>query len=335
MNPRFRRLLIPGLLVALLVVVIVASVFGRADGQSAEPPVESTLVSRIDDPRIGESSGLAVSTKHRDLAYTVNDSGNDAVVYAVRVSTGEVVGETQVQATWLDTEALALSRGRLWVADTGDNFRSRTDAAIYALDEPGPGDHRVIPLRYPVRYDDGAQNVEAMAVHPDTGRILLLSRATPAGIVFRLPKSLRENAENVATATERATPAVTTDATYSADGRQVIVRNYPVAEVRDADTWELLRTDVLPAQQQGETIAIEPSGRSYLIGTEGLHSALLRIAFDPDVAASPTPTPSPAPTPTPSQEDEVRVPVPAIVAIVVGLAILVAIVVVRRSRPPG
>jgi hypothetical protein len=333
MNPRYRRLLIPGLLVALLVVVLVAAITGRADGQSAEPPVESTVVSRIDDSRIGESSGLAVSTRHRDLAYTVNDSGNDAVVYAVRVSTGEVVGETRVQATWLDTEAMGLSRGRLWVADTGDNFRGRTDAALYALDEPGPGDHRVVPLRYPVRYDDGAQNVEAIAVHPDTGRILLLSRATPAGVVYRLPKSLRENAENVATATDRATPALTTDATYSTDGRRVIVRNYPIAEVLDADTWELLRTDVLPAQQQGETIAIEPSGRSYLIGSEGLHSALLRIAFDPDAAASPTPTASPIPQPSPDQEDEVRVPVPAIVAIAIGLAVVLGLVIVRRSRP--
>ena len=112
---------------ALLVVVLVAAITGRADGAEPGQPVDSTVVSRIDDVRIKESSGLAVSTKHQDLAYTINDSGNAATVFAIRISTGDVVGTTTVRDpnwNWLDTEALALRDGTLWVADTGDNLRS-------------------------------------------------------------------------------------------------------------------------------------------------------------------------------------------------------------------
>src|SRR5688500_14173045 len=153
MTPRYPRLLIPGLLVALLVVVLVAAISERADGAEPGQPVDFTEVSQIGDDRITESRGLAVSSKHRDLAYTVNDSGSSATVLDIRVSTGDWDGTTTVRHptyTWLDTEALALRDGTLWVADTGDNFGQRTDAALYAIDEPGPGNHTVVPRRYAV-----------------------------------------------------------------------------------------------------------------------------------------------------------------------------------------
>ncbi|MGH3474708.1 MAG: hypothetical protein ACRDOT_07340 [Aeromicrobium sp.] len=337
MTPRFRRLLIPGLLVALLVVVLVAAISGRADGAEPGQPVDSTVVSRIDDVRITESSGLAVSSEHQDLAYTINDSGSAALVFAIRISTGDVVGVTTVRDpnfNWLDTEALALRDGTLWVADTGDNFRQRNDAALYALDEPGPGDHTVVPRRYAVTYEDGPQNVEAIAVPPKSGRILLMPKQSAGGLVHRLPASLRENGANVATPTSRATPGFTTDATYTADGRQVLVRNYAAAQVHDAETWDLVRTDVLPDQQLGETIALEDSERSYLIGSEGLNSTLLRIAFNPD-AAKPSPTSTPdAPSSGDQQKEGTGVSFGAI-GLFGGLIALVAMILLarRRSRP--
>jgi hypothetical protein len=336
MTPRFRRLLIPGLLLALLVVVLVAAISGRADGTEPGQPVDFTEVSRIDDVRITESSGLAVSRKHRDLAYTINDSGSTPTVFAIRISTGKVVGTTTVQHptfTWLDTEALALRGGTLWVADTGDNFGQRTDAALYAIDEPGPGNHTVVPRRHAVTYEDGPQNVEAIAVPPKSGRILLLTKRSAGGVVHRLPANLREDGPNVATPTSRKTPAFTSDATYTAEGRHVLVRSYTVAEVRDARTWDLIRTDVLPDQQLGETIALEDSERSYLIGSEGLNSTLLRIAFHTD-AATPSPTTAPeAPSGEPSKEGT-GVSSGAIV-LLGGLIALVAVILLarRRSRP--
>ena len=336
MNPRFRRLLIPGLLVGLLIVVLVAAIFGRASGAEPDQPVDATPVSTIDDPRITESSGLAVSVKHRDLAYTINDSGHLPTVFAIRISTGKVVGTTNIRgATWLDTEALALRDGTLWVADTGDNAGTRTDAALYSVDEPGRGDHTVVPKRYPVSYADGPKNVEAIAVPPGSGPILLLSKVGAGGLVYRLPAPLRENTENVATPTSRTTPAFTTDSTYTADGKQVLVRNYPVAEVRDAETWDLIRTDVLPNQPQGETIALESSGRSYLIGSEGQDSALLRIAYHPYAASpSPTPTPSTAPPSPNEQPDGTSVPLGVIVGVggIVALAVIGILLARRRSR---
>ncbi|MEO6605291.1 MAG: hypothetical protein ABIN55_06730, partial [Aeromicrobium sp.] len=66
MNPRYRRLLIPGLLLLLLVVVIVSSLNRRADGAEA-----AQVVTRLTDPRITESSGLALSRAYDGIAYTI------------------------------------------------------------------------------------------------------------------------------------------------------------------------------------------------------------------------------------------------------------------------
>jgi hypothetical protein len=87
---------------------------------------------------------------------------------------------------------------------------------------------------------------------------------------------------------------------------------------------------VLPDQQLGETIALEDSERSYLIGSEGLNSTLLRIAFHTD---APTPSPTTEPDGDPSKEGT-GVSSGAI-GLLGGLMALIAVILIarRRSRP--
>ena len=56
-----------------------------AAGIAAVLMASPTVVSYLGDDRIKESSGLAYSAKHPDLVYTMNDSGNRPVVFAVQV----------------------------------------------------------------------------------------------------------------------------------------------------------------------------------------------------------------------------------------------------------
>jgi hypothetical protein len=304
MNPRRRRLLFPALLVVLLVVAAVVSWERKADATSAEEEqANARVVSTVRDGRIAESSGLAVSQVHDDLAYTINDSGNADVVFAIRVSTGEVVGTTTVQGTpWLDTEALALHDGKLWIGDVGDNLGRRDDAALYAIDEPGPENGTARSTRYPVAYEDGPQDVESLAVDAE-GRFLLVTKDLLAGQVLRLPARLSTEQPNVPEPVGDPTLLMATDASTSPDGRFVVVRNYISAAVLDAADLSTLRTEALPQQRQGETVAFEPSGGSYLIGTEGSPWALQRVGFLARTAgaAAPSATPTPsATTPSPA-----------------------------------
>lgn len=298
MNPRHRRLLIPGLLIALLVVVLVSSLARRADGAEPGPVV----VSRISDPRITESSGLAVSVKHDDLAYTINDSGNAPIVFAVQISTGAVVGATTLTGrTPLDTEAIAIDgEGMLWVADTGDNRERRTDVALYALPEPGPGRHLAAATRYPLTYPSGPADAETLLVNPRTGSKYVVTKGLFAGELLELPHTLSARHPNEAKDTGHEMPGLATDGVVSADGRYALVRTYSDVDRYDTTSWTLLGSEPTPSQPQGESIAIERSQKSYLIGSEGANSALIRVPLTVPKASTPvpsTPTDRPADVP--------------------------------------
>ena len=294
MRPGRRRFLIPGLLIALLVVVALAAAVRRADAEATPlPVVPHTQVSVMSDPRIVESSGLAVSHAHPGIAYTVNDSGDEPRVFAVDIASGAVVGVTTVRnATWDDAEAMALWRGTLWVGDVGANRSVGDERALYAIDEPGPGYHEVTADRYPITLDGGAIEIEAMSIVP--GRIDLYAKGWPYGRALQLVGRLTTSGPNVARLTKRMTPGWTSDASATPDGRYVLLHGAVQVDVREARTWRLVHSDVIPMLAQGETIAVEASGQSYLIGSEGADSPLVRIAFNPSKFTTPPPTIDPA-----------------------------------------
>src|SRR5688500_17749868 len=127
----------------------------------------------VADPRLSESSALAVSPRDPDLLYTVNDSGHAPVVFVVDRSGGadsQVVGTTSLaglDSPDLDPEAIAVAGDVLWVADIGDNGADRTDIALYALPAPGRGTATVRPEHYPLAYPEGLRDdAEALVADP-------------------------------------------------------------------------------------------------------------------------------------------------------------------------
>jgi len=276
---------------------------------------ESERVSTIHDRRITESSGLAISTKDQKLAYTINDAG-DPIVFAIKLSTGKVVGTTRVGGGVIgDFEALAIDGdGTMWLADVGDNDEVRRDAALYALPEPGRGKHSVIAKRYPVSYQGGPVDIEAMLVHPKTGKKFLASREmAKQGTLYSLPKKLSVNGDNRATDLGKAFPVEVTDATFTVDGSQTLIRTPGAVHVFDPKTWSEVEVLSVPEVEMGQSIAMEPDGKSFIMGSEGKNSPLIRVVFGTQTKAEPTPTPA-------SKSDDVLadgvgIPVVAVVGI--------------------
>jgi hypothetical protein len=293
MNPRNRRFLIPGLLIVLILVVLITALSREATGSPLALKDDDTydVVSTINDSDIEESSGLVLSNRHRDLAYTVNDSGNDPVIYAIRVSTGKTVGTTELSGGPLeDTEALSIdNEDNLWVADTGDNDNERSDIGLYSLPEPGEGKHSVKARRYPVTYSNGPQNVETLIINPKTNEKYLVSKGDSGGEVYPLPDTLKTDAANTVKPLDVKAPVLVTDGTFSTDGRYALLRTKIGLHVFDATDWRLVRGQSLPDQEQGETLAMESGGKSILIGSEGEDSQLLRLPFSAE-SDSPAPT---------------------------------------------
>jgi hypothetical protein len=297
-----------------------------ADKKDGDVPAGA--VSTIQDERVVESSGLALSTKHDDLAYTINDSGNHPMIYAIQLSSGDVVGVTDLDKFDVeDTESIAVdSQGILWIGDLGDNDHQRNDVSIIALPEPGPGDHHVATAnQYGVTFPDGPIDVEGLLVEPTTQRVYLVSKNRNArGSIYALP-TLRNGETAPAKAIAEAPKAVT-DATFTHDGRWALLRTQDDVWVYDPKTWQPVDRFDTPDLQQGESITVERGDRTVLLGSEGENSPILRVPLPvlPDDPAPIKLTDPPA--------AGTRVP-PALALVVTGALLIVgAAVALRRSR---
>lgn len=305
MNPRHRRLLIPGLLVALLVVVVVAAVAGRSDAATND------LQIRLSDPRITESSGLAVSATHDDLAYTINDSGNTPLVFAVDLRSGETVGVTRLDASPRDTEALAVVGGTVWVADTGDNAGSRDDIALYAFDEPGRASATVKPTRYPIALPGGPADAEALLADPTSGDLFLVTKSLSGGAVYAVPELDADRTTTVRQVAD-AMPGLVTDGAFSPDGSRAVLLTYGALWTVDPTSWATGGSQALPTLDQAETVAFVADD-AVLVGSEGADSPLYRLTLAPQddapatldtIATSPASAPTAAATVAPAGTED-------------------------------
>jgi hypothetical protein len=271
----------------------------------------STIVSRIADGRVRESSGLAYSVKYPNLAYTMNDSKNRAMVYAIQVSTGRVVGQVDLENLDLeDPESIAVDRqGRVWLGDLGDNDGERDDTSIVVFDEPGPGKKAARGVqRFPIALQGGPRNVEGMMVYPSTRQVFLISKTDGgSGTLYVLPQALRNGEENVATNLRRQMPARVSDATFTPDGRFALMKTATGVVAYDVKTWQAINSFETPGLDKGESLTVEPGGRSILMGSEGDDSPIVRMTL-PAALAPGAATTSPSPASGDSQAGSTALP---------------------------
>ena len=95
-----------------------------------------------------------------------------------------------------------------------------------------------------------------------------------------------------------------TDGAFLADGKHFVIRNYAVAAVYAFPSLEKVGQFQLPAQPQGEGIAVDADG-SLLLSSEGLHAEVLRVSLPATSADSrlAAPRARPRPPSTESRED--------------------------------
>jgi hypothetical protein len=252
-----------------------------------DDPVPSRTLFTIDDDEVFESSGLVDTGR---VVYTVNDSGDDAVVYGLDPGSGRPVSRTTYAGSVEDVEAIAPGRdGRVWVGDIGDNRRRRDDVTVYRVD-PRDGEQPAAPHR--LTYPDGAHDAETLLVHPRTGRVFVVSKSPFGGTVYAAPRTLSDAGTDRLTSFARVSGLVT-DGTFFPDGRRVLLRTYGTASVYTFPGFALVGTVRLPAQRQGEGISVSPQGR-VLVSSEGPRADVLEVTL-PASLTDPAATPSAAP----------------------------------------
>ena len=325
-----------------LAALLAAALLGLAVPASAQEVPGAGLAMRLQDPRIVESSGMALSRRHPGVLWTHNDSGDRARLFAVGADgrTRATLILAGVEAR--DWEALAAGRddrGRpaLFVGDIGDNNGVWPEVAVYRVAEPAAlRDATVAAVRYRLRYPDGSRDAEALLVDPRGNRLYVATKSVDGGGLYQAPARLRTGQVNVLQRVARVPPIVT-DGAFAPDGRSFVLRDYQGAFVYTAPGRRVGSFE-LPIQYQGESIAVAADGRSVLAGSEGADSAVWRVPLPASVLARVTPTTrapaggSPARPGQPVAGGGSRWGAAPFLAMTAAGLVLVAAVVLRRRR---
>lgn len=226
-------------------------------------------------PELPESSGLAMSARRPGLLWSHNDSGNAAVLFALDAD-GAVRSRVRVPIRTRDWEDISAARcpagDCLYIADIGDNQRTRASVQIYRVPEPAPGDTETQPPDvFNASYSDGPHNAEAMFVVDD--HAFIITRDRTAG-VYRAALPSSGGGEVSFRLLARLGLEAVTDAEASRDGSSVVVRTSDEAVLyRTAD---LLRGQSTPffriridglRELQGEGVALD--GNMLYLSSEG------------------------------------------------------------------
>jgi hypothetical protein len=291
-------------------------------------------VCRVGDDRLTEISGLAATP----TGYVVVNDGSDDPRHRKIFFLDKrcsVVHTVSYPSRPRDTEDLARATdGTLWVADIGDNDRTRSTIALWQLT---PGAKK--PTLYRMTYPDGPHDAEALLLGPDgtpivvtktvgTATMYVPDRPVRAGHATPLRQAGRVTLPLTGTSNPFSLPGrlVVTGGAVSPDGRRAVLRTYADAfefDVSGGDVVHALssgkpRVIPLPDEPQGESVTYSPDGTSLLTISElgyqpaGTKLDLLRYAL-PDRPAAAPPTPSApstkasrsskaTPTPTPTAE---------------------------------
>jgi hypothetical protein len=279
----------------------------------------STLLFKFADTQIDESSGLGTSSYGDGIVYTHNDSGDTARFFAVNSSGATVAVYTLKGATahdWEDMETGTDASGKpvLYLGDIGDNSAKRTEIDVYQVPEPRGPSANVPWIRYRFVYPDGPHNAETLMVDPHTHRIFIASKAAIGdGLLYEAPAVLSTTAINklAVVVPQRTVPMLTTSGDISPDGKLMVLLTYFAAYWSAGVNGELHEFPVTE-QRQDEAIAFTRDGKSVLVGSEGVHSAVYRIALPAEAiaadAALATPTTRPTTKPVPTVKPTVTAP---------------------------
>lgn len=147
---------------------------------------------RAEMDEVAEQSGLEISEHYENTAYIINDSGNDPILFIA--GKDGVIRERVVYSAVEpeDPEALALGpcdgATCLYIADMGDNFRSRSVRTIYFKKESALRDPSINFSSFQFNYPDGLKiDAESLMADPRTGDLYVITKHYEIGFVFRIP----------------------------------------------------------------------------------------------------------------------------------------------------
>jgi hypothetical protein len=275
----------------LIALLILSSTYAFAQDIQYAPGVAMGIPPAEITPEI---SGMAISRDHKDVVWVHNDSGDGAKVYALSITTGDLLSIADLpDVSSKDWEDMAIGPGPdkrfdyLYLADFGNNTRKKLEFWIHRSPEP------VVVARpqfnaakavakfvetftctYP-NPETAVYDAETLLVDPDNGEITIVTKDhgenNGTSYIFRSngPLSATETNTLIQVGSIDFGNGIRNRATggdVSPDGRWVILRTYlharlyprkPGQHVADALLGDYTQINLAP-EPQGEAIAFAP-----------------------------------------------------------------------------
>lgn len=275
--------------------------------QFSEDWEKPKTVGKISSSEITESSGIAVSRCNENVLWTHNDSGDKAYIFALNQK-GEKLGTWKVSgAENFDWEDIATRKEKsgecfLYIADIGNNKRTRGEMTIYRVKEPKVSDENkssskknplttetaeAIKFDYPeMRHD-----AETLMIHPETGDIYVISkRLSGAAAVYKLKANYeKEKTNTLEKIADFEVPAIPnglfTGGDISPDGKHAVICDYFAAYEIDLpanaksfdEIWKQKPEMIeLGKRDQGETVGYSTDGKS-IFATSEKNDSLIQV----------------------------------------------------------
>ena len=266
---------------AVILTALSACLAQHADAWPEKPvPSTSKQVAILEDKRLNESSGLALSVRDPSIFWTLNDSGGAPCVFAIDRS-GKTRAKVRVRdAANFDWEDIASGKDAqgaptLFIGDIGDNLYIRASIQVYQIPEPEISaagksvaeTETAAPQIWRANYPDGKKNAESLLVHPQTRRLYILTKSDDGRCaLYAFPQTLQPKVSMVLEKVADLTfptliragkrphdNCMTTAACFSPDGSRMVVSTYS-----SLYEWQLPREKTLAEALKEAPVRIEP-----------------------------------------------------------------------------
>jgi len=272
----------------------------------------------VQTSQIGECSGLAASRRNPGKYWVNNDSGAGPRLYAID-RFGKHVARLWVEGSDArDWEDIAAGPGPrqgteyIYIADLGDNHRSRGSVQIYRVEDPELAEGRdrnsdvvVRAERFEIRYPDGAHDCEALFIDQGEtarqlgteGRVYIITKGDGSdgrpgwrgGDIYHV--DLPEHSAQLQFTHGGHLPlAWVTGADLSPSGSLLAVRTYSEVRMWPRKAGATVEASLAASggctvssrdERQGEAIAFGARGDHYVTVSEGSYPAVWYFGLSP------------------------------------------------------
>lgn len=283
-------------LIAVIIFAVISAFFifsSKASNMFTNGSLSITTAQQVmalTNPPVNESSGMSM---WGNLVVHLNDSGGMPALYAFNTD-GQLVATVNIpnanNTDWEDLEIVKNSSGvyTAYIGDIGDNASARAYTKIYTAQLPNINTSTLNQtvsasnvVRYQFIYEDGPRDAESLAVHPQTGRIYVISKQSSSGRLYEAPTSLVTSGDNILKFKATVPVNFATGASISSDGKYLAVMPYAnqIGKIYSLSTndvgAEVLSPTIGPKDfttpnlGQAEAVCFTNDSKHMLISTEG------------------------------------------------------------------